>query len=300
MQTNSPKINKALIVRVLECMPEPVALKITEFLHKNGISQSSVNEIRLRGGSTSGAVVSGKNISIGVIADKSDVRECLKRICDGAVYAHRDEISKGYVTLSGGVRVGVCGTAGYEDSRLVGVGDVTSLIFRVPNSECSFSGEIWREWRRRSGGMLIISAAGDGKTTAIRALAKIIGTGKERRHVVVVDERCEFDVSEYKDADVDILRGYRRELGIEIAIRTMSAEVLIVDEIGSVGDASALNSAIGAGVEVIATAHGQSMAQVMKRGYIRELISAGLFASIVVIRRCGESFGIGIEYPGKT
>ena len=132
--------------------------------------------------------------------------------------------------------------------------------------------------------MLICSPAGQGKTTAIRSLARLIGSGREAKRVVAVDERCEFDSSEYCDAHVDILRGYRRAVGVDIAIRTMSAEVLIVDEISSSEDAKAMMSALGAGVTVIATAHADSLIGAAKRAYIRELILGGLFDSVCIIR----------------
>ena len=142
--------------------------------------------------------------------------------------------------------------------------------------------------------MLICSAAGEGKTTAIRSLARLIGSGKDRMRVVVVDERCEFDPEAYPDSEVDILRGYRRSLGVDIAVRTMSSEVLIVDEIGSTEDALAMMSAIGAGVRVIATSHGVSLADAMKREYVRKLVEGGLFDSVVMIRRSDGRFSFSI------
>ena len=178
---------------------------------------------------------------------------------------------------------------------MVGVGDISSLVFRIPSGECSFAARLYGEWLLIGGGMLICSRAGEGKTTAIRALARLIGSGERPRRVVVVDERCELDVTEYRDAHVDILRGYRRATGVEIAIRTMSAEVLMVDEISSYDDSRAMLSAIGAGVIVIATAHAQSLADALKRGYIRELVDGGLFDAACFISRRGDSFSYRLE-----
>ena len=143
--------------------------------------------------------------------------------------------------------------------------------------------------------MLIYSAAGEGKTTAIRSLARLIGSGKRPYRVVVADERSEFDEGAYRSAHVDVLKGYKRSLGIEIAIRTMSAEVLIVDEISSPEDARALLLAIGAGVDVIATAHGRRVSEISKRPHMRELIEAGLFSSFCSLKREGERFSFCFE-----
>ena len=143
--------------------------------------------------------------------------------------------------------------------------------------------------------MLICSAAGEGKTTAIRALAGLIGSGEMPRRVVVADERCEFNPAEYARAHVDILRGYKRALGVDIAIRTMSAEVLIVDEISSREDATAMLASVGAGVTVIATVHARSLGDAMKRDYVATLVRGGLFESVCVISRKAGSFSYTID-----
>ena len=143
--------------------------------------------------------------------------------------------------------------------------------------------------------MLICSGAGEGKTTAIRALARLIGSGNNAKRVVVVDERCEFDLAGYSDAQVDILAGYKRSLGVDIAIRTMSAEVIIVDEISSSSDALAMLSALGAGATVVATVHAGSLSDAIKRDYVKTLVLGGLFDSVCVIRKRESQFGFDLQ-----
>jgi stage III sporulation protein AA len=111
----------------------------------------------------------------------------------------------------------------------------------------------------------------------------------------VVDERCEFDPEEYSHSHVDILRGYRRATGVDIAVRTMSAEVLIVDEISTAEDSSAMLSALGAGVDVIATTHAVSLESALKRECVRGLIKEGLFGRICVIERAGALFRFSVR-----
>jgi stage III sporulation protein AA len=224
-----------------------------------------------------------------------EMREIFRRICGGAVFAHRDDVSRGFIALPCGIRVGVCGRARYEGGILTGVGDISSLVFRIPTGECSFGKELYSDWLKMRGGMLICSRAGEGKTTAIRSLARLIGSGERPLRVAVVDERCEFDLSEYVGSHVDILRGYRRSLGVDIAIRTMTAEVIVVDEISSREDSRALLSALGAGVSVIATAHADGLDSALRREYIREMVTEGLFESCCSIKRRGERFGYTIE-----
>ena len=279
----------------LSYLPEEVSGSIKKYLSINGTSEGGLSEIRLRAYGPLGLAISGKNVSLPVRISEKEVSETFSRVCRGAVFAHRDDVCSGFVPIGQGVRVGVCGRARYERGILVGVSDISALVFRIPSGECSFAGEIYSEWKRRGGGMLIYSAAGEGKTTAIRSLARLIGSGKRPYRVVVADERSEFDEGAYRSAHVDVLKGYKRSLGIEIAIRTMSAEVLIVDEISSPEDARALLLAIGAGVDVIATAHGRRVSEISKRPHMRELIEAGLFSSFCSLKREGERFSFCFE-----
>ena len=280
---------------VLTYLPEKVKNALTEFIERSGKGLSNVSEIRLRIFGVCSVTVCGENVPLNVNLDAVQMKETLRRISGGALFVHKDDLCRGFITLAHGIRVGVIGRAKYEDSRILGVDEISALVFRIPSGECSFAKELYGEWLFHGGGILICSSAGGGKTTAIRSLAGLIGSGEVPRRVVVVDERCEFDTGEYSGAHVDILRGYRRALGVDIAIRTMSAEILIVDEISSEDDATAMLSSLGAGVTVIATAHACSFSDAMKRAYIRRLVDGGLFEWLCVIERHGESYSYKLE-----
>ena len=287
--------NKALNV-VISLLPRELVLEIFDYLERMNTNDTEINEIRLRLHGPCSLVVSGGNYLLESKISSEDMRGVFKRTCSGAVFAHRDDICRGFVSLPYGVRVGVCAEAKYERGVIVGADEVSALVFRIPSGGCSFAGELYRRWKALGGGgMLICSAAGEGKTSAIRALAGIIGSGQMPRRVVVADERCEFNPLEYERAQVDVLRGYKRSLGIDIAIRTLSAEILIVDEISSVEDSSAMLAAVGAGVCVIATAHGKSFDDVKRRKYIRDLVTAGLFECVSIISRRNGVFSFSLE-----
>lgn len=288
--------SKGLIQFIETYMPTEISEAVREYLGRTHTDAACVNEIRLRSYGRVGLVVSGRNVLLGVSPDKQRVKEVFKKICDCAIFSHKDEICRGFVTLPTGVRVGVCGHARYDEHGIVGVTDVASLVFRIPSGECSFAGRLYRDWLRLGGGgMLICSRAGEGKTTAIRALARLIGSGSAGRRVVVVDERCEFDPNDYRDSQVDVLRGYRRALGIDIAVRTMSAEVIIVDEISAPTDARALLSSVGAGASVIATVHASALEGALGRDYVSELVTRGLFESVCTVSRSVTGFSYSIE-----
>ena len=282
--------------KVVALLPFHVSEEISEYLKSAHVHSRNVNEVRLRSSGVCSLVISGKNVPLRSRMTKEGMREVFKRICGGAVFLHRDDMCRGFISLEGGVRVGVCAEARYERDAVVGIGEVSSLVFRIPSSECSFGKELYTRWRALgSGGMLICSAAGEGKTSALRTLARLIGSGEWPLRVVVVDERCEFDMESYREAHVDILRGYRRALGVDIAIRTLCAEVLIVDEISSDEDARAMLLSVGAGVKVIATAHARCFSDLMRRGYVRELILSGLFDTVCAITRKNGRLSFNIE-----
>lgn len=280
------EVDNGMFSRIAPVIPASVIAESERICKRRGVSSDHINEIRLRAVGRSSIVLDGENFSLTTRVGSDELHGILKRICDMAIFAHRDDIANGFVSLSGGCRVGVCGHAKYDGGKLVGVNSVSSLVFRIPGGRCDFANELFGYWRERNFcGMLICSKAGIGKTSAIRTLAAMAGSAKWSKRVVVVDERCEFDPNEYSDCTVDILRGYKRAVGIEIAVRTMSAEILVVDEIGNDADSDALMLAIGAGVPVVATAHGDNISKVLLKPSIKRLIEGGLFESYAVIRK---------------
>lgn len=252
-------------------------------------SRHAIREIRLRGGGLSSVVTDGGDFPLFTRLSVAELEGVLDKMCGGSLYAHRAEMNDGYISV-GGVRVGVVGEARYDTEGRLAVFSATSLSFRIPTGRCDFGGEIYSRWLSLCGNLMIVAPPSGGKTTALRALAGLIGSGRGGRRVVAVDERCEFDPAEYAGGSVDILQGYRRGQGIEIAVRTMSPEVLMVDEIASAGDAEAVFLAMGVGIPVIATAHGTDLLSLTRRGFIRDLLGEGLFTHICPIRREGGDF----------
>jgi len=130
--------------------------------------------------------------------------------------------------------------------------------------------------------MLVYSPPGVGKTTALRSLAMSIGSGSDAKRVAVIDERCEFPEEDFASAEVDILKGYKRKNGIEIATRTMSPEVIIIDEIGA-DEAAGVAMAVRTGIPLIATAHAASADEVLGKPSLSPLFECGVFDLLVGI-----------------
>ncbi len=273
-------MEKNRVKKVLSKLPPGLAMEIGSVLCGRVGGMEGLDEIRLILGGTSSIVHMREPLGLSYSPTEWEMEDILSRICDGGTYAHRDSIKSGYVPLPGGVRVGVSGRARYEGGKIVGVSRIRTLVFRFPLSRCDFEEKLERIYKKGIGsGMLIYSPPAVGKTTALRKIAEMISRTKR---LCIIDERGEFDGEDLPYAT--ILSGYEKALGIEIALRTHSPEVIMVDELGA-ADTDALNSVIWAGVPLIATVHGGSISDIQKKPGVRSLIEQGAFTTFVGISK---------------
>ena len=138
--------------------------------------------------------------------------------------------------------------------------------------------------------MLLYSPPAGGKTTALLHLAKLISK-RDGRHVVIVDERGEFPPGDFADTTVDIIRGYKKPKGIEIALRTLGAQIIVTDEIGSQEEAEGIELCGRGGVPFIASAHASSTDELYSKPAISSLIRRGFFDTLVRLYKDGARFG---------
>ena len=236
-------------------------------------------EIRLRTEGTSSLLFFGESVPLLSIVGEAEIAACLDRMTEGSLYAYRAMIAEGYVPLGGGVRCGISGVAGYDGERIVGIREIGSLVFRFPFARSPFSKQLYRAYLSMRGGMLIYSPPGGGKTTALRSLVGEIAKN-ERRRVAVIDERYEFSRALLPRGEVDILSGYPRSYGIELAVRTLTPEVIVIDEI-SPSDAEAIRRVSASGVPIIATAHARTEAELLSKPGVGAMVLDGAIDVLV-------------------
>ena len=88
-------------------------------------------------------------------------------------YTHlQHEIRQGFVTMASGHRVGVCGTAVYEENRVSGIRDISSLNIRIAREVYGAADELLRELDKEISGLLIAGPPSSGKSTILRDLAR--------------------------------------------------------------------------------------------------------------------------------
>ncbi len=245
----------------------------------------SVEEIRVRKNRCVEFIFRGTSVFTEKIISSSEMDEIFYKLCGGSIYAHSDTICKGYIRAPDGVRIGVCGNAVLSEDRINAVHNISSINIRLPCRKLPDVRSLSEHILSMGGGVLIFSPPGVGKTTFLRALICDI-SGRCGKRAAVVDSRGELNIG--LDANrlrADILDGYPRAEGIEIAIRSLNPQFIFCDEIGSASEAKAILAARNSGVSIIASAHGDSVKKLIKREGIAELHNAGIFSLYIQLGR---------------
>ncbi|MBQ8746716.1 MAG: hypothetical protein IJZ08_02485 [Clostridia bacterium] len=252
----------------------------------SGLYSGKCSEIRLTRGGYAYITVQGKNILTTSLCTDADISETLRSLCGNSLYAHAETIREGFIFTDSGLRVGVCGRAVVRGGLVERVADISSLSIRIPQRHVSAADALYPYVLSEKGirGMLIRSAPGVGKTTALRELAARLSSGKHPLRTALIDTRYELAAG-LKGGMIDVFSGYPRAVGMEIAVRTMSPQVVICDEIAGEADARAVLDCVTSGVAVVASAHGESLNEILKRQYLRQLVDAGVFPVMVGLYR---------------
>lgn len=221
------------------------------------------------------------------VTTHSDISETFQNICCYSVYSKQPEIINGFITLKGGHRAGICGTAFYNGDNITSIRDISSINLRVAREIKGISKNILNRIDITNGGLLICGVPSCGKTTVLRDIARELST-KNNLKVCVIDERGELGgtYSGIVQNDLglsDVLDGYKKQDGIMHAIRCMSPNVIICDEIGSDSEADGIKECLNSGVTVIASAHCANINELLTKPQTSKLISTGAFEYIVFL-----------------
>ncbi|MBE6689828.1 MAG: hypothetical protein E7590_00915 [Ruminococcaceae bacterium] len=273
---------------LMELLPPQLCREVEETVPAGAFPE----ELRLRRGRVASVTVAGQNLRLSTVLSGKELDDLLFAMCDGSLYAHSETVCQGYLTLQGGIRVGVCGKAGVVDGRITGIFEPTALVVRIPHVTPSIGHEIDRLLRKMAlcKGVLIYAPPGVGKTTLLRGVIALAAGGEHPLRVAVVDTRGELSYAlESSGLLLDLLSGYPRGRGISIAARTLSAQLIVCDEIGDLGEAQEIVEAHNCGVPLLATAHAAEIGELLCRPGMRLLHEARCFGAYVrITRRAGE------------
>lgn len=253
---------------------------------------TSVEEIRLYRNRRVWVCTPERSYPLDIILREDQLHSILLSLCHGSLYAHIDTIREGYLSPGEGVRVGVAGNAAVENGRIVGVGEIDGLVIRIPHTVRVSADTLLRRIFEggQVGSLLVFSPPGIGKTTLLRAIAQGAASAPYYKQTIVVDTRRELrEGLDGASLTLQTLSGYPREIGIEIAVRSLGAQLIVCDEIGGNADAKAILSAANCGVPLAASAHASSIRELLCRPSLLTLHRAHVFSGYAAISRKGHT-----------
>lgn len=273
----------------LSCLPEQTACKI--------------HELRLRTAGEIFAVLPGRTCAISLFPGcppelkhirltQHQLEETFYALCGGSVHTHQSELAQGYLTTSGGCRVGVAGRYIQQESGEVLLQRVEALNLRIAREvEVLLPEVLCGVLNTYFSGLLVIGEPDSGKTTLLRQIAKTLAA--QPKKVTVIDERGElFPERMQKNAALDRLSGLPKARSVQMALRTLSPQVILLDELGGMEDVLALEQVFFSGVSLIASIHASSVEEAMRRPQVQRLKQCGMLCAVAVLA--------GSNAPGRV
>lgn len=225
----------------------------------------------------------------GIKIDKKFINDAYNLILNYSVYAYKDSISDGFVTLKGGHRVGICGKTVIENGVPKGITNITSLNIRCASQRVGIAESYYKYITNECGGFfntILVSPPKCGKTTLLRDFVRCLsGHGFK---VGVCDERSEISGSAENgfafDIGIrtDVLDNCPKAAGMMMLVRSMSPDIIVTDEIGKKEDYRAMEQALVCGVGILTTIHGTGYEDLI-RTPVSAFLQKGLFQRIVYL-----------------
>lgn len=253
----------------------------------------SIGEIRLRAGGYltvkrqqgEAFVTYGGNLSMStanaVRVFKNDIDYTYKRAFENSLYSFEEELKNGYITTKGGNRVGFSSSFIYENGKVTRIHEVTGINIRIAREVLNASKPVFEQIDfKKPRSLIICGPPSSGKTTLLRDIARELGN---RYTVVIIDERNEIASASNGEIENDIgrfsdvLSGISKKEGIKRAVRLLSPQIIVCDEIGDTDELKSFEYARNSGVKLIATTHCDLLEDALKKPLVKKMIKQGFF-----------------------
>ncbi|ELC8441725.1 stage III sporulation protein AA [Clostridium perfringens] len=269
--------------------------KINSYL-KDKSNLNKLQEVRVKVGKPLSIVLDNNETIFNYIITRDDVKAMIQKISNYSLYAFEEDIRQGYITIQGGHRVGLAGQCVIEDNSIKTIRNITSLNIRVCREIIGCSNSLMNHLveSNRVNNTLIISPPKCGKTTLLRDITRNISNGVSQiglkgKRTVVIDERSEIAACYNGIPQMNV--GIRTDVydnciksdGMMMAVRGLSPEVIICDEIGTYKDMEGLIMAYNSGVSIIATLHGRNIEELYRRPVFREIVENNIIDKVVIL-----------------
>lgn len=253
----------------------------------------SISEIRLRTNGfltvkrqqSEAFVTYGGNLSTStanaVPVFKNDVDYTYHRAFENSLYSYEEELKNGFITTKGGNRVGFSSSFIYENGKVSRIHEVTGINIRIAREIKNISKPVFEKIDfKKPKSIIICGPPASGKTTLLRDIARELGNVYT---VTIIDERNE--IASASDGEIendvgrftDVLSGVSKKEGIKRAVRLMSPQFIICDEIGLSEEHKSFEYARNSGVKLIATTHSDSVEDALKKPLIKKMIRQSFF-----------------------
>lgn len=270
-------------------------LKISNIL-KDRLYKEQIYELRIKVGKPILVYSKSGESIINYIPTKEDMKSVMQKISNYSLYAYEEDIRQGFITIKGGHRIGIAGECVMEKGEVKTIRNISSVNIRICREIIGCSDKVMKyiTSNHRIYNTIIISPPKCGKTTILRDIARNISNGISSlgvygKKVVVVDERseigaCYFGIPQ-SDLGIrtDVLDNCLKREGLIMAIRSLSPEVLICDEIATKGDIEALMMAFNSGVNIITTIHGFTIEDLYKRKVFCDLLDNYILERVIIL-----------------
>lgn len=265
---------------------------------------TEIYELRLRANAPVVACVDGQNFPLlSVEVSCADLENIIHKAAEYAIYAVLEQMVKGFITIRGGVRIGIAGELVMQHGQVTAIKNVSSLCIRIPHAvkNCAYAIVPYVFGNLRPVSTLVIAPPGAGKTTMLRDLARQIGQKYPHLNTLILDERGELAACYQGERQLDVgqnsdvITGGTKAFGFENGLRSLRPDIVITDEIATADDVAMLQRAVHSGVIVIASVHAADLHEVRSKPDLGCLISQGVFERYVILRvgeHAGEVVGV--------